>query len=277
MAEPAAVPVRRPSRARAYRLLLGSRIAAQVAYRRSFALDVVGQALIVGLELVEVLAIFHQVPALTGFGVADVIVMYGLASLGFSTADLLVGQLDRVGQYVRAGTLDVLLVRPLSVLGQLATSDVQARRFGRIALSVVALVAGLRAADVDWTPARVVLLVLTPVCGTVIFCAFWVAVSAALFFLVEGQEFTSAFTYGGHYLSQWPFSVFNLALARFFTFVLPNAFVAYLPAVAILGHTEPTGLPGWLAWGTPLAAVWMAGLAWVAWRAGLRRYVGAGG
>jgi len=267
----------RPGWGRAYGLLLWSRIAAQVSYRRSFALDLVGQAAVVLLDLIEMLAVFHQVPVLTGFTVNDVLVMFGLASVGFALADLAVGQVDGLGEYVRTGTLDIMLVRPLPVLGQLITSDLQVRRLGRVALGLGVLAVAVTRAGVDWTPGRVLLLVLTPFCGMIIFAALWVAASSVIFFLVEGQEFVSSVTYGGNYLSRWPFSVFNLAMARLFTFVLPNAFVAYLPAVAILGHTDPTGLPGWLAWCGPLAAGWTAGLAALAWRTGLRRYVGAGG
>jgi ABC-2 type transport system permease protein len=229
------------------------------------------------LDLFEVLAVFHQVPVLTGFSVADVLVMFGLSSVGFSLADLVVGQADGLGEYVRTGTLDIMLVRPLSVLGQLVTTDLQVRRLGRVGLGVGVLAVALARAGVDWTPGRIALLILTPVCGLIIFAALWVAASSVIFFLVEGQEFVSAFTYGGSYLSHWPLSVFNLAIARFFTFVVPNAFVAYLPAVAILGRPDPTGLPSWLAWCTPLAALWTVGLAALAWRSGLRRYVGAGG
>jgi ABC-2 type transport system permease protein len=267
----------RPGRTRAYVLILRSRVAAQTAYRRSFALDLFGQAAVVVLDLAEVLAVFHQVRSLAGFGVNDVLVIFGLGGTAFAAADLAVGQIDRVGLLVRQGTLDVLLVRPLSVLGQLVTTDLQVRRLGRLALAAGVLVTALHRARLDWTPARVALVVLTPLCGAVIFSAVWVGASSVTFWLVEGAEFTSAVTYGGSYLAQWPFSVFTLAMSRFFTFVLPTGFVAYLPAVAILGRPEPTGLPTWLAWGTPVAAAWAVLLAGLAWRAGLRRYVGAGG
>jgi ABC-2 type transport system permease protein len=270
-------PVDRPGVARAYALILRSRLSAQLAYRGSFGLELLGQALVAVVELIEVLAIFHQVPALTGFSVNDALVMFGLAATGFSLADLAVGQIDTVGQQVRAGTLEVLMVRPLSLLGQLVSSDLQLRRLGRITLAVGVLVVALHRARIDWTPARVALLGLAPVCGLVIFGALWIASSSVIFWIVEGQEFTSAVTYGGNYLAQFPLSVFNIVLARFFTFVLPNAFVAYLPACAILGHADPTGLPSWLAWCAPVAAAGTAGLAALAWRAGIRRYVGAGG
>jgi ABC-2 type transport system permease protein len=265
------------TRTRAYLLLLRSRFAAQIAYRRSFALDLFTAGAIVLIELVEVAGVFHQVRELAGFSVNDVLVMYGLASIGFVTADLLVGQLDGLGLLVRAGTLDTLLVRPLSVLGQLITNDLALRRLGRIGVSAAVLTIALARARVDWSPARVALLVISPMAGAAIAAGLWVAVSSVLFWLVEGKEFTSAFTDGGRYLAQWPVGVFAPAVGRFFTFVVPNAFVAYLPAVAILGRTDPTGLPGWLIWCGPLAAVWVGLIAAAAWRAGLRRYVGAGG
>jgi ABC-2 type transport system permease protein len=274
----AAAPLPRgPGVARAYLLLLRSRVAAQASYRRSFALDLLGQAATIVIELVEVLAIFHQVPVLAGFAVDEVLVIFGLGVTAFALADLLVGQIDRLGDHIRRGTLEIFLVRPLSVLGQLVTADLQLRRLGRLGLAIVVLAVALHRAGIDWTPARVTLAVLTVACGAVIFSALWVAASTVTVWLVEGAEFVNAVTYGGSYMSQWPFSVFHVAVARFFTFVLPTGFVAYLPAVAILGRTEPTGLPGWLAWGTPVAAAWAVLLAAVTWRAGLRHYVGAGG
>jgi ABC-2 type transport system permease protein len=267
----------RPTRARAYLLLVRSRVAAQATYRRSFVLDLFGQGAIVMLELVEVLAVFHQVRSLTGFDIDDVLVIFGLGGVAFSIADLLVGQVDQVGRLVRVGTLEILLVRPLSVLGQLVTNDLQVRRLGRVALSAGVLAVALHRARVDWTPARVAMVPLAVGCGTVIFCAIWVGATAVTFWLVEGAEFVNALTYGGNYLAQWPFSLFHLALARFFTFVVPTGFVAYLPAVAILGRPEPSGLPSWLAWCLPAVAGWAVLVAARAWRVGLRHYVGAGG
>ncbi len=267
----------RPSVVRVYVMLLRSRVAAQATYRPSFALELLSQAAIIVLELTEVLAVFHQVRQLAGFTVTDALVIFALGSTAFSLADLLVGQIDDVGEHVRRGTLDVLLVRPLSVLGQLVTAELQLRRVGRIALSVTVLAVAIGREHIRWTPARAALLVLTPVTGTVIFCGLWVAAASVTFWLVEGREFANAVTYGGNYMAQWPFSVFALAVSRFFTFVLPTGFIAYLPAVAILGRPDPTGLPAWLAWGTPVAAGWAVLLAAVAWRSGLRHYRGAGG
>jgi ABC-2 type transport system permease protein len=171
----------------------------------------------------------------------------------------------------------VVLLRPLSVLGQLAAADLQLRRLGRVVVSLALLAAVLTRLDVGWTPARVLMLVLAPVAATVVFGALFVVAGAVSFWLVEATEVTSALTYGSGYLGEWPTSVLSTVLARFFTFVVPAAFTGYLPALAILGRSDPTGLPGWLPWASPLAAVLAAVTAGALWRSGIRHYVGAGG
>ena len=59
-------------------------------------------------------------------------------------------------------------------------------------------------------------------------------------------------------------------------FVVPGAFVAYYPALAILGKPDPLGLPAVLPYSAPVVAVVASGVAALAWRAGLRHYVGTG-
>ena len=259
-----------------HRKLLGAQLAAQRSYRASFALDLVGQGLIVLLEFVEVYAVFTRVPVIGGFTLADVLVVFGLSSVGFALADMAVGQIDRVNDLVRTGRLDLFLVRPLPVLTQIVTSDFQLRRLGRVAVGGLVLVLALGREHLHWTVGRVALLAVTPVSSAVVFGAVFVGVNAGTFWMLDGREFANAFTYGGSYVSQWPFSIFGTAIGRFFTFVVPAAFTAYLPALALLGRSDPTGLPGWLAWSGPLVAVWTAGVASLLWRTGVRHYVGAG-
>jgi ABC-2 type transport system permease protein len=262
--------------AQAYNALVRSRVAAQASYRASFAIELGSQVLLVLIEFVEVYVVFHQVDALGGFDFAAVAVMYGLSAVGFGLADMVVGHVDRLPFYVRTGTFDAFLLRPLSALGQLVTSDFSLRRLGRIGSGLVVLVIALAGADVDWTPARALLVVVTPLAGGVIFGAVFVATSTIGFHVVEGMEFANAFTYGGSYLSSFPFNIFGTFIRRFFTFVVPAAFVAYLPTLALLGRSDPAGLPTWLSWSAvPAAVVATAAAGWI-WRLGLRHYVGAG-
>jgi ABC-2 type transport system permease protein len=271
-----ATPVAEPSVPAAYRALVRSRVAAQASYRASFAVDIATQMFVGIIEFAEIYVIFHRVDSLGGFSFAEVALMFGLSAAAFGVADGVVGHIDRLPFYVRTGQFDAFLLRPLSALGQLLTSDFTLRRVGRVVIGLLALVIALTMVDIDWTPARIALLVTTPIAGAVVFSAVFVATSAIGFWLVEGMEFANAFTYGGSYVSSFPFSIFGNAMRRLFTFVIPAAFVAYLPTLALLGRDDPAGLPGWLSWCALPAAVLSAAAAGLVWRIGLRHYVGAG-
>jgi ABC-2 type transport system permease protein len=114
------------------------------------------------------------------------------------------------------------------------------------------------------------------VSGTAIFSALFTTAGGLQFFLVDGAELTNSFTYGGSYAAQQSQQVFPAPLRIFWTFVVPTAFVAYIPAVAILDLSDPYA-PHWLAWCTPLAALLAWGIAGLCWRLGTRHYQGAGG
>jgi viologen exporter family transport system permease protein len=260
-----------------YATLLRAGMAGQASYRASFTVELLGTAFGTTLDFVEIFAVFHQVPAVAGLSFADVLMVFAIASTGFATADLLVGQSDAVIRHVRNGTFDVVLLRPLSVLGQLAAADIQLRRLGRVTASLALYAVVLVRADLDWTPARAAMAVVGPVAATVVFSSLFVAAGGIVFWVVDGTEVTAALTYGSAYLAQWPVGVLTPVLARFFTFVIPAAFTGYLPALALLGRPDPTGLPGWLPWASPLAALAAAVAAGLVWRSGVRHYVGAGG
>ena len=259
-----------------YRALVGSRVRSQLAYRSSFALDVLGNLGIGVTEFAEVYVLFHNVDALGGLGYREAILVFALANIGFSLADFVFGHIDELPDYLRAGTLDVLLLRPRPVLAQLVLGDVSLRRLGRTVFAVVLLAVALPVVP-HWTAGKVLLVVVTPLTGFALYGALFVGAAASQFWLTDGREFSNAFTYGSSYAGAYPASLLHVALRAFFAFVVPAAFCAYLPALVLLDQPGPAGLPAWLGWFTPLMAVVTWSVALLGWRAGLRRYTGGGG
>jgi ABC-2 type transport system permease protein len=261
----------------AYRVLLGSRLRSQTAYRTGFALDLIGQLGLALLEFSEIYVLFHNIDVLGGLGFGAALLVFALAHVSWSVADTVVGHLDQLPVFIRAGTLDAMLVRPLPALGQLITSDLSLRRLSRTALALVVLVVALPLAVDDWTVPKLVLLVVAPIAGAAIFASLFVAAAGAQFWLIDGAELTNAFTFGSSYVASYPASVLHVLVRTFFSFVIPASFVAYLPALVLTGEQGPPWLPAWLGWCTPVMAVaaWAVALLW--WRTGLRHYTGGGG
>lgn len=261
----------------AYRILWASRIRAQRSHPVSFRLDLLAAVLVTLIEFGEVWVIFHNVEVLGGMTLAQVMLAFGLAELTFSVADMVVGHVDDLPVFLRAGTLDVYYLRPLSVLGQLVTTDLQLRRLARAAAGCVVLVTGSVLAGVDWNWHRVLLLVVALVSGLVIYASMFIAAAGVQFFLVDGGEATNAFVYGGRYAGTQPASVWPRSLLLVFGLVFPVVVTGYLPALWLSGAAGVGWLPAWLAWLAPVAALWTAVGAAACWRIGTRHYQGAGG
>jgi ABC-2 type transport system permease protein len=259
-----------------YRRIVASRIRGQLAYRASFALDVAAQVIGQSIELVAILVVFTQVTSLGGFDRGEVVLLYGLAATAFGLADLAVGQIEELPEYIRTGELDVLLLRPLGTLAQLLSADVSLKRVGRVAAGLAVLGYALAAAGIDWTPARVLLAVTAPLVGAVILAAIWVGANTVSFWVVDGREVANSVTYGSNFSTSYPITVYGPWLRRVLCFAVPSAFVAYFPALALLGRPDPLGLPEILQWSSPAVAVLAVGAATAVWRTGVRRYQGTG-
>lgn len=259
-----------------YRRIVVSRLRSQLAYPASFALDVTAQVIGQTVELVAILVVFTQVTELGGFSRPEVVLLYGIAGTAFGLADLCVGQVEELPEHIRTGELDVLLLRPLGVLPQLLSADVAFKRVGRVGGGLVVLGVALAGAGIDWTPERVVLAVTAPLVGAVLLGAIWVAANAVSFWVVDGREVANSVTYGSGFSTSYPITVYGPWLRRVLCFAVPAAFVAWFPALALLGRPDPLGLPEVLRWCSPLVALAAVGAAALVWRAGVRRNQGTG-
>ncbi|MFF4865471.1 ABC transporter permease [Streptomyces sp. NPDC001231] len=261
---------------RAYRLIAAMWIRSTMAYRASFVMTTAGSFVATGLDFVAILLMFSRVDALGGYALPEIAFLYGLSATAFGLADLAIGSMDRLGRRVRDGTLDTLLVRPAPVLAQVAADRFALRRLGRLAQGALVLGWAMSRLDVDWTPLKLLLMPVMVVSGCAIFCAVFVAGAAFQFVAQDASEVQNAFTYGGTTLLQYPPTVFAKELVRGVTFVLPLAFVNWLPALYVLGRPYPLDLPRWTAFAPPLVAVACCALAGAAWRVGLRSYRSTG-
>ncbi|MFF4095769.1 ABC transporter permease [Streptomyces sp. NPDC001834] len=261
---------------RAYGLIAMMWLRSTMAYRASFAMTAFGNFAVTAFDFVAIMLMFSHVDALGGYSLPEIALLYGAAGTAFGLADLVMGSMGRLGRRVRDGTLDTLLVRPVPVLAQVAADRFALRRLGRITQGALVLGYALVVLDIGWTPLKAAMIPLMLLSGAAIFSAVLVAGAAFQFVAQDASEVQNSFTYGGNTLLQYPPSIFAKDLVRGVTFVVPLAFVNWLPALYVLGREYPLGLPEWVAFLPPAVAA----LCWVgaglAWRKGLRAYRSTG-
>jgi ABC-2 type transport system permease protein len=247
-----------------------------MTYRTSFAILLIANFFITGLDFVAILVMFTNVDRLAGFGLAEIGFLYGGTSLAIGIADLLLGNIDRLGVRIRTGTFDAMMVRPIPLFVQSAADEFALRRFGRIVQGGVVLAWSIAVLPIEWTPAKVLMVPYLVVCGTLIFLALFTMGAAFQFWSTDGSEVANAFTYGGNTMTQYPLTIFPTELVKVLTFVVPVAFVNWYPSLFVLGRPDPLGLPQAFQFASPVAAVLVGALAMLAWRTGVRRYRSTG-
>ncbi|MET4925920.1 ABC transporter permease [Streptomyces sp. PSRA5] len=261
---------------RAYGLIVAMWMRSTMTYRASFAMTAFGNFAVTAFDFLAILMMFSHVDRLGGYSLPEVAFLYGAAGAAFGLADLVMGSTGRLGSRIRDGTLDTLLVRPVPVLAQVAADRFALRRLGRITQGLLVLGYALTVVDIAWTPLKVAMIPMMVLSGAVIFSAVFVAGAAFQFWAQDAAEVQNSFTYGGTTLLQYPPTVFAKDLVRGVTFVVPLAFVNWLPALYVMDRDDPLGLPDWVAFLPPVVAVGCCALAGLAWRAGLRGYRSTG-
>nr|WP_310376522.1 ABC-2 family transporter protein [Catenuloplanes atrovinosus] len=242
----------------------------------SFAIDLATNVSATVLDVATVIVLFTVTDLVGGFRLEESLVMAGLGLCAFNLADLTVGNIERIRLYVRTGLMDAVLVRPLGPLGQLLAMDLPLRKVSRFLFAAAVLAVALLRADVDWTPARVAFALVAPLAGAVFFGAIFVGTASVAFWWIESGEVGNAFTYGGRDFTSYPVTVYDGWFRRVFAYGLGFAFVAYQPALALLGRADPLGLPAWAGWAAPLVCVPAALVAGLVWRTGVRHYRSTG-
>ncbi|WP_308042859.1 ABC-2 family transporter protein [Micromonospora sp. PLK6-60] len=260
----------------AYRALLGAQARSQAAYRTSFVVDLVGNVGATLFDVLTVLVIFGVTRELGGFTLRETLVVVGLSAFAFATADLLIGNIERLPRYVRTGLFDAVLVRPLGALPQLVLMDLPVRKVSRALFGLAVLVFAVGSAGIDWTPGRVALLVVAPLAAVVFFGSVFVATATISFYWIDSAELANSVTYGGRDFTSYPVTVYGGWFRALFAYGMGFAFVSYHPALALLGRADPLGLPAWVGWASPGVALVAAGVAAAAWRVGIRHYRSTG-
>ncbi len=260
---------------RLYLRLIGASVRAQMQYRASFFIRSSVDFLVVVADFLPIYFLVRKFGALEGWSLAELALLYGMVEVSWATIEGGLRGFEHFGTYLIQGELDRWLLRPRSVILQIAAHWFEIRKLGRIAqgalvLTIAAIVLQLDARSWAW--------VLTGVCGGMLFFAGVVMLGAAAQFwtLGETSELQNMLTYGGSAALSYPVSIYAQWFRRVLTYGIPLAFVNYFPALAALHRTAVEGWPAIMPWLSPPVCAAVLLVAHAAFTRGLRRYESTG-
>lgn len=250
-------------------------VRSQLQYRASVLMTMLGHLLVTGFEFFGMWALFDRFGQLRGWSLAEVALLYGMANIAFAFAEAAGRGFKIFGKMVRNGDFDRILLRPRGTAFQIGAQHFELVRLGRFLQGVAVLVYAVVELDLIVSAPRVALLGSAIVGGACIFTGLFVVQATVAFWTVESLELFATVTYGGVETAQYPMAIYREGFRNFFTYVIPLAFVNYVPALAVLDRPESFG-PEWLAWASPLFGVAFLWLCLQGWRVGVRHYRSTG-
>lgn len=252
------------------------RIAAQLHYRKSFALQLFGNTILTVMELVAIVIFFQRFPELGGWSLDEVLLLYAMSAITFEIADSIQNGLDLVPDHVRTGDFDKLLTRPMSIYLQAMLLDISVRHVGKTLLAIALFGYAWVQVDPVVTTSNMLLLGSAMICGIALFVAIFSLGAIVSFWTVGSIEMINAISYGGSDLAQYPIHIYRGWFRWFFLWIIPVGVVIYYPTLILLGKPDPLGFGNVApALGPVLTLLFVAAVGWL-WRHGVDHYHSTG-
>jgi ABC-2 type transport system permease protein len=250
---------------------------ARMAYRGDFVM-----ALLMGLAWQSSVLVFAGVlltefPGLGGWTQGGVLLIVAMRLMSHGIYVAAFSNLFWVPYLVQEGLIDGYLMRPLPVYRQVLLTRFPLNALGDTCAAILLFGLALARLRLAWTPVKVLYLIAGVTGGTFTEAAMQTAVSATAFrFTVGLPWFLWVDTLTGTF-GNYPLKILPVTARSLLTYVLPVAFIAYLPASVITGRIGGSGVPAWLALAAPAVGPVLFVLARLLWNMALRRYESLGG
>jgi ABC-2 type transport system permease protein len=244
----------------------------RLAYRVDFMVDLSANLFAIGVQLATLTVLFSKVQALKGWSFEQVLFIYGFSLLPLGLFNLVSINLYRFAEhYIADGNLDRVLLRPLNPLAQVLFESFNVSGLNEIVLgSGIMIYAGSRLGLAP-EPLDFLVFALVVPAAAAVYVAVFLSLTAVSFWHEDRMGLAPP-VYNVIRFARYPLTIYGRWVQAFLTFVLPFAWVAYMPATWFVGGPE---IRHW-ALLTPLVALLVTAIAYAIWRAGLSRYASTG-
>jgi ABC-2 type transport system permease protein len=259
-----------------YLALMGASLRGGFQYRANAISAIISGFLYQSTGFVSVWIIVSRFDGIGGWSLAEITFLYGMRLTSHGVFYISFSQMFDFDRVLITGEFDRYLVRPVSPLLQLLSRKLRVNCFGDLLGGFTLLAFASRGVNVDWSPQAVLFLVLAVIGGGLVEGSIQIILGAFSFRFLNLQAIKGAVNETFNQYGNYPQSIFPRGLEYLLTFALPVAFVAFLPASAILDRTGELHVATPLAWAAPLIGLGLFTLARRIWHNQSRHYQSSG-
>lgn len=257
---------------RLYRVLITQFLKGIMQSKVDFLMGLMGFFFTQFMGIAFLYLVFRQVPSLQGWTLEQLIFIYGFAQIPRGIDHLLTDNIWLIAwRMVLSGDFDRYMLRPMNLFFQVIAEKLQPDALGELLVGGILLVISLQKGIVIVDGVHIVLFFVSVMAGALIYTAiklffaslsFWVKISGP--FLQTAYEMAD--------FAKYPTEIYHRVIRFVITWIIPFAFVAYLPASFFLKAEVSSGIIGIEC----IMAVVLFSIAYVVFTIGTRRYESAG-
>lgn len=250
------------------KLLWGAAIAAELEYRINFILAALTSLGNLSGSVFGLFLFYRTGYTFQGWRWEEALIVLGVFTLlqGFSST-FLAPNLNRIVDHVQKGTLDFVLLKPISSQFWLSTHTLSP--WGLPDIIFGSILIGYAGSRLGITLSNYLISAIPLIFGLGSLYSLWFMLGATSIWFVKIYNVTEVLR-GLLEAGRYPMVAYPIAYRFFFTFVVPVAFLTTVPAEAMLGRTEL----GWIV-GAGVLAVGLLIVARFFWGFALRFYTSA--
>ena len=241
-----------------------------MAYRADTVINILLNLFWLAWELLTLQIIFSNTATLGGWGFGEMITLLAVFKMiNLLMAAMIWPNTERFNTSVRDGSLDYMLLQPVSSLFLVSFSRITIWRLWDLVLSIILIVVGVSISGVGTSIGQVGMFLVLLVSGAIVLYSLWIVLIALTFWFTKFDNnvtILQALLDAGRY----PATVYPFWLRALITYVIPIALATTIPVQALRGELSLDAIALYLF---VAAAAFL--IARTVWHAGVTRYSGA--
>lgn len=229
--------------------------------------------IVVITDPIGLIFLFSRFGSIGVWSVERILLVYALAVTSFGIAETFCRGFDYFPwRMIRSGDFDRVLLRPKSLIVQIAGSYFHIHRLSRVFCGICAIIWCLWKQGVALTVLNALIIIFAVIGGFLTYTGVFIMTSGIAFFTIQGLDWIYIFTNASYQVTRCPYDYLPKALKSLFTFFIPMLVISYFPASAACGWGE-SYLKGFLA--LPAGVVFLM-FSIMIWNIGVRHYKSTG-
>ncbi len=222
---------------------------------------------------ISLIFMFSRFGNIGDWSVDKILLIYAMAVTSFGLAETFFRGFDYFPwRMIRSGDFDRVLLRPRSLVVQVAGSYFHIHRIARVLSGLCAIFWCFSTMKLTLGIMDLVILLMALFGGFLIYTGVFIFTSGIAFFTIKALDWIYIFTNASYQITRCPIEYMPKPLRYLFTFFVPMLLISYYPAAVICGWGEPY----YMAFVSLPAGILFLQFSILIWRFGVRHYQSTG-